>query len=68
MTSISDGDLVRITGDVPNDAQIEAGDVGSVARHEVVDGVALYDVYVEGKGEARFRLDVLEVVSRQERD
>jgi hypothetical protein len=65
MTSISDGDLVRITGDVPNDADIKAGDVGSVARHEVVEGVALYDVYVEGKGESRFRDDVLEVISQQ---
>jgi hypothetical protein len=65
MQSISDGDLVRITGDVPNDAEINAGDVGSVARHEVVDGVALYDVYVEGKGEARLPEELLEVVSRE---
>ena len=65
MKSISDGDLVRITGDVPNDAGIKAGDVGSVARHEVVDGSALCDVYVEGKGEARFPEELLEVVSQQ---
>ena len=65
MKSISDGDLVRVTGDVRNDAAIKAGDIGSVARHEVVDGVALYDVYVEGKGEARISEELLEVVSQQ---
>jgi hypothetical protein len=65
MKRISDGDLVRITGDVRNDAAITAGDIGSVARHEVVDGVPLYDVYVEGKGEARISQELLEVVSQQ---
>jgi hypothetical protein len=65
MQSINEGDLVRITGDVPNDAEIRAGDIGSVARHELVDGVALYDVYVEGKGEARVPEQLLEVVSQQ---
>jgi hypothetical protein len=65
MQSINEGDLVRITEDVPNDAEIRAGDIGSVARHELVDGVALYDVYVEGKGEARIPEQLLEVVSQQ---
>jgi hypothetical protein len=62
MKSIGDGDLVRVTGDFPNDAEIKAGDVGSVARRELVDGVACSYVYVEGKGEVRILDQFLEVV------
>jgi hypothetical protein len=65
MQSINDGDLVRISADVPNDAEIRAGDIGSVARHELVDGVVLYDVYVEGKGEVRIPEQLLEVVDQR---
>jgi hypothetical protein len=61
MTDISDGDLVRITKDVPNDAEITAGDIGSVARVESEDGVARYVVYVEGKGEVQLGDDAVEV-------
>jgi hypothetical protein len=60
--SINDGDLVSITEGFSNDAGVEAGDIGSVARHEVVDGVWHYDVYVEGKGEVRVPANLLEVV------
>ena len=60
MTSISDGDLVRITRDVPNEAEITTGDIGSVARVEADGGVAHYVVYVEGKGEIRVAGDVIE--------
>jgi hypothetical protein len=61
MKSIADGDLVRVTRDFPNDAEIKTGDVGSVARHEIVNGVAVYYVYVEGKGEVRILDEYLEV-------
>jgi hypothetical protein len=62
MTNISDGDLVRITKDVQNDAEIMAGDIGSVARVEVEDGAARYVVYVEGKGEVRVPDDAIDAV------
>jgi hypothetical protein len=62
MTNISDGDLVRITKDVPNDAEITAGDIGSVARVEVEGGTASYVVYVEGKGEVGVGEDEIEAV------
>ena len=60
MTDISDGDLVRITKDVPNDAEITAGDIGSVARVESEDGDPRYVVYVEGKGEVQLGKDAIE--------
>jgi hypothetical protein len=62
MTDISDGDLVRITKDVPNEAEITVGDIGSVARVEGEGGVARYVVYVEGKGEVQVGDDVIEAV------
>ena len=62
MKSIAVSDLVRVTADFPNDAEVTAGDIGSVASVELVDGVGVYNVYVEGKGEVPILDDYLEVV------
>jgi hypothetical protein len=62
MKSIAVSDLVRVTEDFPNDAEVKAGDIGSVARLELVDGAGIYYVYFEGKGEVRVRDEFLEVV------